>query len=295
MARSLRRRSRRGLYGLALRKLHRLGCSGGEKRIHAALLHECTAPCAARCPGDYPSGGPHPGNLDVYRAVASHIDFYAPDMYWPEFEYWVKRYQLPGNPIFIPEARADTASYNALYAYGAAKAFGFCPFAIDNLRVEAKPDDAAPAIAQVYAALASLGDLLPQAQSDGRTRAMVLHANSPRPAQTVALGGYLFQGSLTRNWFSGALQANDGAVLILQTVPDEFLAIGSGLTIKFSRDPDTDDKIAGIASIDEVAPDGSGWKVLEHMNGDQSNQGRQLSMDSHEVKIYRVRLYAAPR
>ncbi len=269
--------------------------AAGKKEYTLPCYMNAQLPAPLERPGDYPSGGPHPGNLDVYRAVASHIDFYAPDMYWPEFEYWVKRYQLPGNPIFIPEARADTASYNALYAYGAAKAFGFCPFAIDNLRVEAKPDDAAPAIAQVYAALASLGDLLPQAQSDGRTRAMVLHANSPRPAQTVALGGYLFQGSLTRNWFSGALQANDGAVLILQTVPDEFLAIGSGLTIKFSRDPDTDDKIAGIASIDEVAPDGSGWKVLEHMNGDQSNQGRQLSMDSHEVKIYRVRLYAAPR
>jgi hypothetical protein len=81
----------------------------------------------------------------------------------------------------------------------------------------------------------------------------------------------------------------------MQNAPDEFVAIGSGLTVRFTRDPDTDDKIAGIASIDEVEPDGSGWKVVLHMNGDQSNQGRQLTLDAHDFKIYRIRLYATPR
>ncbi|MGA2755681.1 MAG: DUF5597 domain-containing protein [Terracidiphilus sp.] len=269
--------------------------AAGKKEYALPFYMNAQLPAPLERPGDYPSGGPHPGNLDIYRAVASRIEFYAPDIYWPEFEYWVKRYQLPGNPIFIPEARADTASYNALYAYGAAKAFGFCPFAIDSLRAAAKPDDTPPAIEQVYAALASLGDRLPEAQASGRTRAMVLHTNSPRPTQTIALGGYLFQGSLSRAWSTGTLQSNDGAVLFMQNAPDEFVAIGSGLTVRFTRDPDTDDKIAGIASIDEVEPDGSGWKVVLHMNGDQSNQGRQLTLDAHDFKIYRIRLYATPR
>lgn len=58
-------------------------------------------------PGEYPSGGPHPYYLEVYRAMAPAIDFYAPDIYWPDFEYWVKRYEIPGNSIFIPEAKIE--------------------------------------------------------------------------------------------------------------------------------------------------------------------------------------------
>ena len=146
---------------------------------------------------------------------------------------------------------------------------------------------------QTYAALSSLGEMLPAAQAAGRTRGMVLHANSPRGTQTVALGGYLFEGSLSRAWSTGTLLANDGAMLLLQSGPDEFLVVGSGLTIKISRDPDTDSRVAGIASIEQVSRGTSDWIVTARLNGDQSNQGRQLTMDSHQVRVYRLRLYSA--
>jgi beta-galactosidase GanA len=93
--------------------------------------------------GEYPSGGPHPYYLEVWRAAAPTIDFYSPDISWPEFEYWVGRYQIPGNPIFIPEARMESAPFNALYAYGQVRAFGFSPFAIDNLMLP-KDNDPEP-------------------------------------------------------------------------------------------------------------------------------------------------------
>jgi hypothetical protein len=244
-------------------------------------------------PGEYPSGGPHPYYLQIYRAMAPAIDFYSPDIYWPEFEYWVKRYQIPGNPIFIPEAKIDTAPYNALYAYGAARAFGFCPFAIESLHPPANPSDPEPAIMQVYAALSSFDDMLPSAQRAGSTRGVVLHAGSPRATQSVALGGYVFEASLSRAWSTGALLANDGGMLLLESQPDEFFVVGSGLTVKMSRDPDTDSRIAGIASIEEVSRSGPEWLVSARLNGDQSNQGRQLTMDPHQVRTYRVRLYNA--
>jgi len=199
----------------------------------------------------------------------------------------------PSNPLFIPEARLDTGPFNALYAYGAVRAFGFCPFGIDGLHA-AKVDDE-PLITQVYASLESLGELLPDAQKSGRTRAIVLHASSPRGTQSVSLGGYLFQASLSRAWRTGVLEAEDGGLLLLASAPDEFFAIGSGLTVKISRDPDADSKVAGIASIEEVTGSTAGWKVVARLNGDQSNQGRQLNMDPHRVRIYRVRLYAAQK
>jgi uncharacterized protein DUF5597 len=148
---------------------------------------------------------------------------------------------------------------------------------------------------QLYAALDSLGPTLPNEQAAYRTRRMALHANSPRASQSVALGGYSFQASLSRAWSTNALLANDGGMLLMQSAPNEFLITGAGLTVKMSRDPDTDGQLAGFSSIEEVSRVGSEWKVESRLNGDQSNQGRQLTIDPHEVRIYRVRLYAAPR
>jgi len=100
---------------------------------------------------------------------------------------------------------------------------------------------------------------------------------------------------LSRVWNTGVLESQNGALLLIANGPDEFFAVGTGLTVKVSRDPDTDAKVAGIASIEEVTRSGSEWKVVERVNGDQSNQGRQLSLDSQQVRTYRVRLYAAER
>jgi hypothetical protein len=148
---------------------------------------------------------------------------------------------------------------------------------------------------QVYESLDSLRDLLSTAQAENRTRGLVLHAASPRPTRTVALGGYLFEATLSRSWPARTLLTDDGAMIVIQTAPDEFLIAGSGLTVTFARDPDTDSGIAGIASIEQVSRSGSNWNVDRRLNGDQSNQGRQLSMDAHEQRIYRVRLYSIPR
>jgi hypothetical protein len=265
----------------------------GKKEYPLPLYVNAQLPYLMERPGEYPSGGPHPYYLEVYRAMAPDMDFYAPDIYWPEFEYWVKRYEIKGNPIFIPEAKMDSAPWNALYAYGAAKAIGFCPFGIDSLHPPTRPSDPKPAIMQAYAAISSLEDVLIAAQSAGRTRGVVLHATSARAKQSVALGGYLFEASLSRAWSTGALQENDGGMLLIESRPDEFFVVGSGLTVKISRDPDVDTRIAGIASIEEVSRAGAEWTVSARLNGDQSNQGRQLTMDSRDIRTYRLRLYSA--
>jgi hypothetical protein len=187
--------------------------------------------------GEYPSGGPHPYYFEVWRAVAPSIDFYSPDIYWPNFEYWLQRYQIPGNPVFVPEARLESAPYNALYAYGQARAFGFSPFAINSLTPPPKVDDPRPAMVEGYELLDSIHDLLPPAQSAGLTRGLVLHTTTPRPTQTIALGGYLFEAALSRSWPARTIIAEDGAMLILQSSPGEFYVLGMGLTVSFFRDP----------------------------------------------------------
>ena len=263
----------------------------GKKEYALPMYVNAQLPAPQERAGEYPSGGPHPYYLEVYCAAAPHIDFYSPDIYWPNFEYWVQRYQIPGNPIFIPESRLDVAPFNALYAYGEARAFGFCPFAIDGVHAPnaAEPK---PMMMQVDELLDSIHDLLPAAQAQNATRGLVLHVTNPRPTQTVALGGYLFEATLSRSWPARTVISDDGAMLILQAAPNDFYVLGSGLTVSITRDPDVDAGIAGIESIEQVSRENGEWKIERRLNGDQSNQGRQLSLDPHEPHIFHLRMYS---
>ncbi|MBN2369648.1 MAG: beta-galactosidase, partial [Vicinamibacteria bacterium] len=85
-------------------------------------------------PGQYPSAGPLPHLIDVWRAGAPEVDFLSPDIYFPNFAEWCRRYARSGNPLFIPEARRDAeAAVLALYAIGAHDAIGFAPFGIESI------------------------------------------------------------------------------------------------------------------------------------------------------------------
>jgi beta-galactosidase GanA len=218
----------------------------GKRSYPLPMFVNAQLPALSERAGEYPSGGPHPYYLDVYRAAAPAIDFYSPDIYWPNFEYWMQRYRQPGNPIFVPEARVEAAPFNAFYAYGEAKAFGFSAFGIDSIEISSDHGIAPPSMAQIYGELNDLSDLLIPAEASGRTRGLVLHADSPRPTQTVALGGYLMEATLSRSWPAKTLLTDDGAMIVVQSGPDEFYTAGRGLTVNFARDPDVDERQAGI-------------------------------------------------
>jgi len=268
----------------------------GKREYPLPMYANCQLPAPGERAGEYPSGGPHPYYLEVYRATAPSLDFYSPDIYWPNFEYWIDRYRFKGNAVFVPEARMDSAPFNALYAYGEAKAFGFSPFGIDSVQPSPNVESTSPSIADVYDVLSQISDMLLSSQVSGNVRALVLHRDSPRPTRTVELGGYLFDAALSRTWPARTLASDDGAMIAIQSRPNEFYIAGSGLTISFARDPDTDNKLSGIASIEEVRRDANdGWVTERRLNGDQNNQGRQLSMDPHRMRIYHVKLYAVDR
>jgi hypothetical protein len=267
----------------------------GKRAYPLPMYVNAQLPAPFERAGEYPSGGPHPYYLAVYRAAAPALDFFSPDIYWPNFEYWVQRYRIPGNPIFVPEARLESAPFNALYAYGEGKAFGFAPFGIDGVGAKSGHGANEPLISDTYKALENLSDVLIQAELSGKTRGLVLHADSFRPSQTVALGGYLFDATLLRSWPAKTRVVDDGAMLIAQVSENEFFITGLGLTVSFTRDSDCDDRIAGIGAIEEVTRVNDQWVTQHRLNGDQIGQGRALSMMPNQIQTYRVTLYSNER
>jgi Domain of unknown function (DUF5597)/Beta-galactosidase len=274
-------------YGLFVNQVTK----AGKAEYSLPMYMNAQLPAEFEQAGEYPSGGLHPYFQAVYRAAAPSIDFYSPDIYWPDFGYWVNRYRALGNPVFVPEARLGAAPWNALYAYGEARGFGFSPFDVDSIPDDGLQPSNGAGIVDLYAELSSLSEQTLRAQKTGKIRGLVLHASSARPLQTVSLGGFLFHAALSRSWPAKQLLASDGGMMVIESASNEFFVIGSGLTVTFLRDPDVDEQIAGIASIEQVSNTDDKWVTERRLNGDQSDQGRELLMDPHEFRIYRIKLF----
>lgn len=278
-------------YGLFVNQVVR----AGKSEYALPMYMNAQLPAPFEHGGDYPSGGPYPLVQAIYRAAAPAVDFYAPDIYWPDFAGWMNLYRAQGNPAFVPEARLDPAPGNALYLFGEARGFGFSPFSVDSIPGEPPRSAEAPGIAEIYAALDSFSDEIVQAQQKNQIRALVLHATSPRPSQTVSLDGFLFRATLARTWPARQLATQDGAMMVLSTASNAFLVVGSGLTVSILRDPDADDQAAQIVRVEQVSRENDRWIVERVLNGDQTDQGRALQMDSHQIRTYRVKLVTYPR
>ncbi|WP_445145630.1 GH35 family beta-galactosidase [Dyella sp. Tek66A03] len=260
--------------------------------VNAALVRP------GRLPGQYPSGGPLPHVFDVWKAAARALDFLAPDLYFPNFVEWANKYVQPDQAYFIPEtgrASAADMAANAFYAFASLKAMGFSPYAPEFLSAE----DAA-ALGDGYRVIEQLTPLLLASQGTGKLvgiRAPTAFAGTvDLSPQQVAFDPYRFDvhfkqlpGVSVGAKEKAELPGAHGG-LIVRLGADEFIVAGTGMILTFaSKDPAN--PIAGIESIQEGRYENGAWVAGRTINGDDSNQGRQLSLPSGKFGIFRVRLY----
>jgi len=256
-------------------------------------------------PGQYPSAGPLPHLLDVWRAAAPAIDFLAPDIYFNDFARWSQLYTRGGNPLFVPEAlRAPEASVNALYAFGAHDAIGFSPFAI-----ESNTEPAAGYLAASYDLVRQLTPLLVEKQGRGLTAGFLQESLESKQPQQIQFGRWIIRAAFER---SAPPQLADGLAVVIGTEnsalaaggragatpagglmialgEDEFLFAGIGLTVTFAS---TDGRqIAGILSCEDGRYENGEWKHLRWLNGDQTHQGRHVRLEPGRFTLQRVKLY----
>jgi len=263
-------------------------------------------------PGQYPSGGPLPHLLDVWRAGAPSLSFLAPDIYFQNFTYWARAYTRSGNPLFVPEAlRSSDAAVNALYAFGEHAAIGFSPFAI-----ESTPEPAASYLAASYDLVRQLTPLLTRIQAEGgpsrRSAGFLKESAETKQPQEVRLGQWGIRASFERSappsladGLAVVVGADNSAFdsqgssaglapaggLVIALGEDEFLFAGIGLTLTFAVE-ESGAWQAGLLNVAEGRFDEHGeWQHIRWLNGDQTHQGRHVRLEPGRFSIQRVRLY----
>jgi beta-galactosidase GanA len=251
-------------------------------------------------PGQYPSAGPLPHLIDVWRASAPAIDFLSPDIYFPDFAEWADRYARADNPLFIPEAlRSPDAPVNSLYAFGMDNAIGFSPFGIESIG-----EPAASLLKSSNDLVAQLTPLITAHQGLGTMIGLLPPAAEMRKPHEVNLGGVTFSVTYERLESPGLAdgvinEAGDRAAnrtqlpagaLVIQLGPDEFLFAGIGVTVTFAT-PSPGDPWLGLLECEEGRYQEGQWQHARWLNGDQTHQGRHLRLEPGRFTLQRVKLY----
>jgi beta-galactosidase GanA len=243
-------------------------------------------------PGSYPSGGPQPRVIDIWKAAGASlgkkpsIDLYAPDLYKAEFADWSKRYHRDGNPFFIPETNGgENGAANIFYALGEQAAMGFSPFAIDSAREPEK--DLGPS----YKAIAEIAPLVlaKQAADAGNVHGFIL--DKGHPSVEFVMHGNTVQVSLDEIF---GYHAEKGFGLIIATGQgegqDEFVGAGKGFRVLITPRSPTAPRI-GIASIDEGHFSEGKWLPGRRLNGDETDQGNYWRFDQRDIHIEKATFY----
>ncbi len=248
--------------------------------VNAALIRE------GYLPGQYPSAGPLPHIIDVWRAGAPTNDFLSPDIYFPNFVEWCQKYHRAGNPLFIPEANNDHKSAsNVFYAVGQHDAIGFSPFSIESINPETHR------LTKSYEVLRQLAPLILESQGKDVMAGVLL--DKEHPAEKINMDNYIinFSFELNDKYATQPHEENPRAGgLIIQINPAEFIVAGSGLIVTF-KSRDNELPLAGILNIDEGKYINGKWIPGRRLNGDQSHQGRHMRLSYWNFEIQRVKLY----
>lgn len=234
-------------------------------------------------PGRYPSGGPLPQVLDVWRAAAPSIDFIAPDIYLDEFTWACREYTRSGNPLFIPETRGgEYGAARAFYTFGEFGAGCFSPFGIDDADYSGKDP-----LDKSYAALQKLAPLILEHQGKETMRGML--ADTVARVNSFELGGYVIEAKL-----NGRDKSGIAGGLIIQTGPDEFIVAGKGLDVLFT--PKDKSMRIGLDTVDEGTFENGKWIPQRRLNGDEVHEsavsGTGVKLSGRQISIQKVSLYS---
>lgn len=260
--------------------------------VCAAGKNEYALPAYVNAALQSPSAGPLPNILDVWRAAAPSIDFYSPDYYNPQFKKWADLYTRQGNPLFVPEHKFDeTVAAKALFAFGHYETLGFSPFSIEQ--VPGTPfSEKEKRLAKAYELISQIKPLLDKNRGQGKIEAVLLDKEVKETK--FVLGDYEFTAGHTFNlgWEPIPDKENweEAAAIVVQTGTNEFYYAGFGVSLRMKNLKNPTLK-TGILKTDKGYFKDGKWTVYQHLNGDQTHQGRHIRTFVEDPCIQRFTLY----
>ncbi len=235
-------------------------------------------------PGKYPSGGPLPQVMDMWRAGAPAVDMIVPDIYMPLFEWVCEQYHRMGNPLLIPETRGgNIGAARAFYVFGQYDAMCFSPFGIDgDYRVD-NP------LTESYSVLNQLKELILQHQGTGTMAGILI--DSSMTVRNFDLGGYHIEARLS-TW---PVKSTIAGGIVINTGPDEFIVAGKGLDLMFTLNDKKDFSFPAIDFADEGSFKEGKWTAGRRLNGDEVHtstwSGTGLKFSNASYSIQHIKLY----
>ncbi len=227
-----------------------------------------------RLPGEgYPSAGPLPHLMDVWKAAAPSVDFLSPDFYFPNIKHWSDLYTRQNNPLFIPEHRFDnTVAAKTAFVIGHYEALGFSPFSIES---KDKPEE--EPLGKIYDLINQLTPII--AANQGQNKIDGVLFDKENQESVLRLGDYEFTASHSYTLGYETNSKNEewetAGALIVQTGENEFYLAGSGIVMTF-KNLKSPEKIVGILKAEQGKFENNKWEVIRHLNGDQTHQGRHI-------------------
>lgn len=238
-------------------------------------------------PGEYPSAGPLPHIMDIWKAGAPAIDILTPDFYNPDFKHWCDLYTRAGDPLLIPEHRFEKGiDAKAFFAFGHYNCLAFSPFSIESTdQPEKEP------IGKTYRIINQLSHLITKYQPSGSVHGFLVTKDSI--VTNVLVGNYrlTIKHEYNMGWSDGAKEDSWplGGCVVIVISPDEFYIAGTGIVITFMCNQQN--KKPGFISVDEGRFEAEQWIQGRRLNGDQNHQGRHVRIPSGEYSIQHVKLY----
>ena len=252
--------------------------------------------------GNYPSGGPVGRVIDVWKAAAPSLDLVAPDIYVDDAKPVLRDYDRPDNPVFVPESRF--AIGRMFWALGHHRALGFSVFGVDHARLDGQ-------LGRACALLGEMEDVITAAQADGRIAGVLL--DDGETEQGFTLGGYdvvarnsrALLGQMLLDAGVGEpppppppLSETEGSPhgpspadtrpfgLVIAEAEDQFLLVGQGVGLDFSRGGD----LVEVDSVEEGRFETGRWVPGRALNGDE----RLFLLPFEGIGAVRIRLLHLP-
>ncbi len=254
-------------------------------------------------PGRYPSGGPLPHVIDIWRAAAPHIDFIASDIYAvEEFDWVLEEFSRSDNPVFIPETTPDKAgAVRAIYAFGKYDALCYAPFGIDGYGLFNSADPAEKSLKKVYNCLQNIESYIHKYRGTDKMTALFLDEGSSDTK--IDMGNYtiymsrfssegLFKQTGGRFGVEGEEDRSPASLMIIQLANDEFIFAGGvgGIQIAVNKSKCNPNKYVGYASVEEIVLE-NGQLKMHRLNGDETALGGAIIRPG-EVKAFKIKMYS---